>query len=135
MNEIHIIPVLRRGPGSKASIQMNKKLQNARCFEGNAWGTRERAAEKPHCGGDIKAKTRAMRSQLCEDLRESTRDEITVWRSGQKDARFRMPKVGQSAAGSKALTSEHSEPGRKPSKMRLGKVVRGQTHLGVSWPQ
>lgn len=33
------------------------------------------------------------------------------------------------------LQLENSEQGRKLPKMRLGKVVRGQTHLGVFWPQ
>ena len=35
VNEIGIISVLMREPDSKASIQMNKKLQNERFFEGN----------------------------------------------------------------------------------------------------
>lgn len=59
-------------------------MRNA--FKGTHGVLEERAAEKPHCGGDIKAKTRAMRSQLCEDLRESTRDEIIfveIWVEGR----------------------------------------------------
>lgn len=82
MNEIDIIPVLMREPDSKASIQMNKKLQNAKCFEGNAEGIRGQQLRSLITEVTFKLRPGFTRSQLCENLKENVRDEIILWRSG-----------------------------------------------------